>query len=343
MALKPTFSLTIGTINSSSANPVAGPERFFIERDMDVPADGLSLHVMDRSGIKPGDQVSVSIGHDDQNETVFTGTVAAVRPAITGTEILAAGMMDALLNLRFSATFENQTAGNIVNQILNQAGVTPGTIDDGPMLPAYAIDGSRSAYSHIRSLADRLGYELYTDSNGQIMFRALGDAAGLDAGVAFPVSLPGGAAERYSFAQHLIAARSVEQRAPWATVEVGGESPMSGEGDTTVHWLTTDDSSYRGAAGTGDPTIVIIDHAARTKDLADRFAAGYLATWARTTQELTITILGRPQVDLGDDISAADLPDTSMNGSGYVRSIRHTFSPEKGFVTELRIALTRNR
>ena len=93
---------------------------------------------------------------------------------------------------------------------------------------------------------------------------------------------------------------------------------MSGQGDTTEHWLTTNDADYRGSAGDGEPALLVRDPAARTKDLADRFAAGRLAVAARAAREVSITVLGRPQVDLGDTIAVADVPDETVNGSGYV-------------------------
>ena len=48
--LRPTFTLTIGSLQSSSAKPTGGPRALVVERDMDVPADALSLRLMDASG-----------------------------------------------------------------------------------------------------------------------------------------------------------------------------------------------------------------------------------------------------------------------------------------------------
>jgi hypothetical protein len=114
---------------------------------------------------------------------------------------------------------------------------------------------------------------------------------------------------------------------------------MSGQGDQTSHWLTVNDADYRGSAGDGDPRLILLDPAARTKDLADRFAAGWLAVARRTAHELRVTVLGRPGVDLGATVTAADVPDALANGSGYVRAIRHRFGSTAGFVTDLRVSV----
>jgi hypothetical protein len=83
----------------------------------------------------------------------------------------------------------------------------------------------------------------------------------------------------------------------------------------------------------------VSDGAARTKDLADRFAAGLLATAQRGASHVDITVLGRPEIELGDHVQVSDLPDSSSALSGYVRSVRHRFGEDAGFVTDLRIAL----
>ncbi|MBI1925835.1 hypothetical protein HYR99_16495 [Candidatus Poribacteria bacterium] len=346
--LQPTFSLTIGSLKSTTDNPIAGPKRLVIDRDMDIPADALRLDLMERAGIALGDEVTVALGHDGEEETVFTGTVVALRPAIVGVEIRALGGMNELLNFRASVTFEEQTAGSIARDLIAQAGLSAGTVDDGPTLPRYAVDSRFSAFAHLKDLADRLGYELYANRDGDVMFHALGPAAGLDAAagglfgavVSAAAALLGiGGGESYAYGQHLLAAASDQRPVAWGTIEVGGESPMSGQGETTVHWLTTSDADYRGSAGDGHPTLLILDPVARTRDLADRFAAGRQAAAARTAHQVQLTVLGRPQVDLGDSITATDLPDERINGSGYVRAIRHRFGEGIGFVTDFRISV----
>jgi phage protein D len=344
--LRPTFTLTIGSLSSSTGNPVAGPGTLVLERDMDVPADALRLRLRERAGITVGDAVTLELGHDGEEETVFTGTVESVRPAISGVVVRALGKTHDLLNLRTSATYVNQSAGNIARDLIGQAGLSEGTVEDGPTLPRYVVDRALSGYRHLKELADRLGYELYADRDGNVMFHALGPAANLDAlgGALGAVAgaagaLLGAGAESYAFGQHLLSAVTGWRGVAWGTVEVGGESPMSGQGDTTEHWLTTNDADYMGSAGEGEPALLVRDPVARTKDLADRFAAGRLAVAARTAREVSITVLGRPQVDLGRTIAVADVPDDTVNGSGYVRAIRHRFGDEAGFVTEMRISV----
>lgn len=345
--LRPTYALSIGGLSSDTGNPVAGPGAFVVDRDMDVPADALRLHLKERTGIPVGDAVTLALGFDGEEETVFTGSVEAVRPALSGVVVRALGTTSGLLNLRTSSTYTNQSAGTVVRDLVDQAGVSAGTVEDGPVLPRYVVDHALSGHRHAKELADRLGYELYTDRDGNLMFHALGPGAALDALGGALGAIAGAAAglagvaggEGYAFGRQLLRATAGRRGVAWGTVEVGGESPMSRRGDTTEHWLTTNDDDYRGTAGDGGPTLLVRDPVARTKDLADRFAAGRLAVAARSAREVSITVFGQPQVDLGATVATEAVPDEEINGSGYVRAIRHRLNEREGFLTDMRVSL----
>jgi phage protein D len=354
--LKPSYALTIGAFSSANDNTVGGPLRLSVLRDMAVAADAAQIALADRSGVNLHDEVSVQMGHDGENEDVLRGTVAALRPDLLGVQVTVLGMMQRLLDLRTAAWYDNQSAGAIARDLIDQAGLEAGTIDEGPALPRYAVDKRCSGYAHLRLLADRLGFELYAKRDGKICFHGLGDGAGLDAGggllgaagaVAGAASsavgaLLGTGGEGYQYGRHLLQGQAQRLAPAWGRIVVGGESPMSGQGDGTAHWLTVDDSDYLGeaAASVDTPALLVIDPAARTKDIADRFAAGMLATGQRGAHQVTIRVLGRPQVDLGDTIQVGAAPEEMLNASGYVRALHHYLDSERGFVTDLRIVVS---
>jgi phage protein D len=354
--LNPDFAITAGNFKAASDSAVGGPVAIFVDRGMDIPADSLELLLMDRGGISAGDDATVELGHDREKEKVFTGSVAEVTPQFgqpTMVRVRAIGTMGKLLNLRKAATYEGQSAGDIVKDLISAAGLDAGTVSDGPTLPRFSIDERASAYAHARGLAARLGYELYTTREGKLMFQPLGSAASLDAsagggllGAAASAAVSaassllglGGGAVGYAFGQHLVNVAGTKSTDPLGSVKVGGESPMSSQGDTTAHWLTTNDSDYQGSAGDGEPHRLFLDGAARTKDLADRFAKGRLATAKRASHQVRLTVLGNPGVELGDSISVTDVPDQAATGKGYIRAIRHVLSGRRGFLTTITIA-----
>jgi hypothetical protein len=215
--LRPVFTITAGSFQSDETNPVGGPAAIVIDRDMDAAAELAEIVVMDRSGIAVDDPIAIELGHDGQRQTVFTGDVISVRATLQGPRLRALGKMRALLDLRTAAFYENQSAGRIVSDLIGQAGLAEGTVDEGPTLPRFAIDRRVSAHRHIRGLAGRLGFELYTDRSGQVMFHGLGGAAGLDAAgalgsvaaaAASALGL-GGSGEGYEFGRHRCRARVI--------------------------------------------------------------------------------------------------------------------------------------
>ncbi|HEY0735989.1 MAG TPA: hypothetical protein VGD69_13835 [Herpetosiphonaceae bacterium] len=307
---------------------------------MDIAADSAEVLLVERGEVALGDALDLQLGHDGESERVFTGNVVALRPSITGVSIWALGTAVALLNTRIASFYENQTIGAIVRDLVGQAGLSTGTIDEGPLLPRFTVDGRQSVYAHLRELAQRIGCELYSDRNGKMVFRALGSLGGLGGAVGAVGGLPGGSGVGYTFGQHLLAAGADVRPVAWGTIDVGGESPVSGQGTSTAHWLTTNDTDYRGSAGTDAPKRLILDPAARTKDLADTFAKGRLVVAGRRAHQIEVAVLGQPQVDLGDTIDVAGLADALINKSGYVCFIRHHFDAQRGFVSTLRIVVT---
>lgn len=352
-ALNPTFSVSVGSARSSSASPVGMPRRLSVERDMGVPADSCELLLARPVQAGPGDEVQVELGMGDELKRVFTGEVVELRPSLEGFRLRALGKMNALLKLRVSAAYLDHSVGRIVRDLIDRAGLKSSEVSDGPTLPVFYVDQRASAYRFVRDLADRLGYELYTDREGKVMFKAHGAAAGLDSAggglgglgggwAAGALSAAAGAlaggAGGYRYGKELMAGGARRSEPAWGRVEVSGESPASEHGEESSHFLTANRRDFRGAAGDGKPVRILIDPAARTKELADRFAAGRLATARRGAGELFATVAGRAGVELGDPVTLADAPDGLVSGGGYVRAVRHRFGERTGFVTDLRVA-----
>jgi hypothetical protein len=340
----PRFALRLGGLQADTAHAAGGPSYFAVERSLDVPADGMRVWLAERGSVQPGDAAELELGDEDGTERVFTGTVAEVRPRPGGTEVFAVGTMLGLLELRTSSFYQQQSAGDVARDLIGQAGLDEGDISDGLSLPRFAVHRRLPAYPQLQALARRLGYDLFSDREGKIHFRGLGAAAGLDAlgggpggglggAVGGALGAPGGGGGALAYGEHLVDARAAVRPVPGRRVVVGGESPMSGQGEDKSFWLTAADEEFEDSAGDGDE-VLVTDPLARTKDMAGRFAAGYLAGLRRRTREVRLTMLGRGDLDLGDPLQSRDAPDELLNGSGYVRALRHRFGARIGFLSE---------
>jgi hypothetical protein len=215
--------------------------------------------------------------------------------------------------LRVPAAYERRDAGAIVRDLATRAGVETGTVEPGVMLPADYLDGAVSAYHHARALADRLGFELYTDRRGRLMFREPRPTV----------------TTTYTYGRDLFAAAG-RVNTDWLAPVVGGEGHMSEGGENSVHWLSVEDLT----GGTGGQ--LVLDSLARTQDLADRFAEGYATTWHRNLRRVTLRVLGNARSDLGDGVRLAGTP--ALGDGGYVRAVRHTVDARSGWVTELGVS-----
>ena len=350
--LAPRFSFTAGQLTADSDSPVAAPSRFVVERSLDVPVDGLRVLLAESGGVAAGDAVELELGDDDGLERVFTGTVAEVRPRLGGCQLLCVGTLLALAELRVASFYQDQSAGDIVKDLIGQASLQQGQIEDGITLPRYAVERRLGALAQVRRLAERLGYSVFSDREGKVHFRGLGAAASLGAGglggiagaaagaagaAAGALGL-GGSGGGLTFGVHLLAARGAAQPAFARKVTVGGESPMSGQGEDKSFWLTAKDTDYQDSAGSGDEWL-ITDGAARTKDMALRFAEGYAAAFARRARAVRVSVLGMPTVELGDSLSTSEAPEAGLNASGTVTALRHRFGERDGFVTDLTIGV----
>jgi hypothetical protein len=339
MSLKPAFTLTAGSFRSTTAAAAGGPTKMTVERHMDVASDALQVWLMRAPDLSAGDAVELKLGYVGDEETVFTGEVAGVRAGLDGCLLQAVGTMGKLLTAHASSVYERQDAGSIVRDLIQTAGASAGDIASGPILPLFTVDRLRNAWQHARALADRLGFELFATRTGAIVFKPFGAAAELDTGlVSSVVAAVTGGGTGFTYGQHLVRGDVLTAGRAIDAVEVGGESPASMQGDATVHWLTTNDTDFRGRAGSGSRRLTVHDGAARTKDLADRFAAGLLARASRGVSQAAITVLGRASIELGDHVEAADIPGRPRV-SGYVRGLRHRFGGHVGFLTDLVVAM----
>jgi hypothetical protein len=347
--MRPGFSFSAGSLTSDSSSPVAGPSRFVVERSLDVPIDCLRVTLAESAGVAPADSVQLDLGDENGLERVFTGSVAEIRPRLDGCELFCVGTMLALVDLRVSSFYQAQSAGDVVRDLIGQASLDEGDISDGIELTRFAVDRRAGAYAQLQQLAERLGYSLFCDRQGKVHFRGLGSAANLDslggalgglgseaAGAASAAASAfgvGGGGD-LAYGQHLLAALG-RLRPPFGrTLVVGGESPMSGQGEDKSFWLTATDTDYEASSGNGDE-LLVIDTAARTKDMAARFAAGYAASFGRRSGEVRLTVLGMPTLELGDATGASKVPESGLNASGYVKDLRHRFGFQEGFLTDI--------
>lgn len=321
--LNPAYKLTIGKkFIDTTDKPLASTViDLLVSLDMGTPADSVTVMLGNADGLKPadGDAVTVELGDADGGglTKVLTAAVVAVEPGLTTTRVVAFSGANDVLRTFTDQTYESKTAGQIVSDLAGQAGVTVASADDGITFPAYVVDGRRSVYQHAHDLADLCGFDLYLNTDGELVFEAF---------------TSGKTVHPVEYAKDVLAL-DVRHLPPLAgQVEAWGESPTGSAGANAWPWLTKDFSSSKGTAGSGE-VLLLQRPVLRTATAAGLAATAALTTIQRQTLRGQVTLAGRPDILLGDALQLKGLPQAALNATYQVRGVTHRVSKRRGFTT----------
>lgn len=345
--LKPAYKIIIGrkffdTTDEPKASNVVD---LTVKLDIETPADCVTLVLGNVNSLDPArdDQVKIELGYEDNGglTQVMVGSIVTVEPDFTTKRVIAYTAAQTLLRTFVDQTYESKTAGQIVQDLISRAsggdslgsavgsalaGLTGQTTlevanaEDGINFPAYVIDSNRSIYHHMRDLADLCGFDLYINSDGNLVFE----------------NFTGGKTVHvFEYAKDIINLE-VKRTPPRVTqVEAWGESPAGRSGANSYAWLTNNFRTSLGTAGSQNPKYLLERPALRTAAAARTAAEATLTTFQRQTLRGKILVLGNPQVKLGDAIRLQNIPDNTLNQTFQIRNITHHINKTNGFTTTI--------
>jgi phage protein D len=269
--------------------------------------------------VSVGDDFTIGLGYeDDQPATVLSGKVSAIdyNPRMVAIEVEAATC--ALARYYHAGSYVQQTIGDIVSDLVAQAGLTAGTIEASQSLAAYHVDERRAVWSHIVDLSNIADLSLTTSAEGALEMRE-------------PKSGPVTSTLRYG------AELLLWQAGPRLTEEIALQAAPYGagseEGSAKWHILLKDPTG-----GSPDaPTIVL--PAARDRETADAFSQARQSRKARRGLYGRAIVTGIPTLRAGDVVEMVDLP-TGGDLTFRCRSVCHEIAPDVGFATHLQLEAT---
>jgi phage protein D len=278
---------------------------------------------LDGSGQAPtaaiGDAGSVSLGYEDgSTELAFSGQVEDVRHSVQGvTRITATNGGASLSKLRVNQSYEQQQAGDIVNDLAGRAGIGTDTVEDGAEFPFYVVDDRRNACQHVAALARKSGYlALFTPENG----------------LSFAPFTAGQPVQTFTYGEDVLSLHATEATPAVGAVTTVGEGAAGSQGQEASSWLVKDPSSVTGSSGSG-PERLIQDASLRSGEAAQGAADGIAGAAERTKLVGELLVPGAPAVVVGSAVEVVDAPQNALNGQYLVRGIRHRFSKRGGFTT----------
>lgn len=323
MLLHPAYKLIIGDkiVDTTDEPQASTAVSLTVRLDMDTPADSFALLLGQVGGFQPqrDDEARIELGfRDDTLTLVMVGQVISADSGLTLRRVIGHSPAHKLLHHFTNQTYEAKSAGDIVSDLANQAGVEVARAESGILFPAYVVDGRLSFYHHMRALADLCGFDLYLDAEGKLVFAPFRS---------------GNTIHLFDYAKQIV------ELEHWQTTPGAGEVQAWGEGpggsDDTWAWLTKDFSGRKGTAGSGAPVRLLERPALRTAEAAQTAADAAYAHLTRQTLRGTLLSTGQPKVKLGDAIQLRNLPDASMNASFQVRSVTHHIDKVSGFTTRI--------
>ena len=286
-----------------------------VSRTMGLPTDWAEVCLIGSNSysFKKGDAVKVKLGYDDTLTKTFSGHVENISQEINRVRIIALGAGAKLLRLRLNRIYLSQTAGLIVKNIAQEAKVKVKMASDGITFPVYAVDDTTNGYEHILKLADRCNFEAYITENEELVFKEWGSPKN----------------NQLKFGREIIMLEAFDNAPLFTSTKVFGESPSSVKGADTYHWLTK--KEVKGEAGSGT-VLVVQDAAVRDQKTAETVAKARMEK-LKYTFVLVVEIVGKPSVNIGDNVTIDGAPYSTLSGNLEVRSIEHYLSKGKGFTS----------
>jgi len=314
--MRPSYLVTIGSEQFSLENE---PEVISVKvtRNIGLPTDSCEVYLIGSEdySFKKADSMKIKLGYDDEIKLVFSGLVENINYEVNRVRINALGFGVKLLRLRFNRVYLNQTAGMIVKDIAQEAGIMVGEASDGISFPIYVVDDATDAFEHVLKLAERCNFEVYFTEDENLMFKEMG----------------GGKNHSLRYGQEIIRLAAFDFSPLCTSANIFGESPSSVRGSDTYHWLTKQE--VKGEAGSGT-VLTIHDPAIRDKKTAETVAKARREKLGYTFG-LAVETVGKPQIKLGDTVALEDVPNSALTNQLEVKSLEHYLSKSKGFTTVL--------
>jgi len=280
------------------------------------------------------DPVNVFLGYEDDVVKVFSGLVETVERGISTVRVFGLAFSVNLLLFRTNKVYVNQTAGQIVSDLLSslkqrvkgitQFPVEEGQIMDGVSFPVYVVDSRLSAYEHMEKLAKRSNYVFYISSENKFYFK----------------KYEGGEVQVLKYGKDVIEVNVTKMVGQYDSVIVYGESPSSWSGGETYHWLSKREvlglASYSSTEGQKEVSrghlLAMQDPVIKDGNTASTTAEN-LSNIVNRELQIVLRIIGNSKLKVNDTIKVEDLEGEVFNSQLRVIEVEHYLSKLNGFTS----------
>ena len=300
--------------------------------------------ILDDIGVAIGSTVEVSAVPSDGGspEKLISGEVTALEGDYGhwGRRVIVRGydMTHRLHRGRVTETYQNVTTSDVVQQVVNRAGLQIGQIDSTSVTHDQVSQPNLSDWDFLKALSRETGYEMVVDEDGKFYFRQPIDAS----------TGPGPGSYQSQTDEQLIFGSDLREFRPRVTaaaqvgdVKVRGWDPDqkqivvgSAQAKSTTAVLNDDPSSL--ANDFGNMTFTIHNRPIADQSEADDTAGSVAEQLGSAFAEAEGTTNGNPSLDAGTTVNVSNVAD-AFAGQYTLSQVRHIFD-EEGYRTHFTVA-----
>jgi hypothetical protein len=266
----------------------------------------------------PGDPAIIELDGGEGAQTVLTGKIQGLFHHLLGVEVWVADGGAALAGFHSAATYEKQSAKDIVTALASEAGVDVGALDMDLRLSAYAASQRRSAAEHIAYLADLDGRLAFFDGDGALQVRPR----------------PSGPADlALLFGREIIACQARQLPAPSPRRMLLGSGP-AGAADAPDALRPSLEPLPSDAPNPGKEAIWRAAAILRTPQAANAASQAADQAMAAHTSQIACRAFLLPQLRPGLVVEIQELPGAvGENGPWLLRRVTFRLNPRDGATT----------
>lgn len=258
---------------------------------------------------------------DGETHTIMKGVVTQFRQGINGiTRVTLSNGGAALARLRVNQAYEQQTAGEIVADLAQRAGVEIDIAESGIDLAYFVVDDRSSAAQHLMSLAVACDFVTYMTPENALYFGPANQNQAI---------------KTFTYGVNLLQASAQRTQLPLNSIRAIGEGAAGSDGQDAWCWLVKQRDAVTTEVGDVDAGRIVYSGAWRSADASASAAAGHLAAVQKLALTGRLVVPGAPEVAVGNVIDVEGAHQGDINGQFLVTAVRHHYSKSRGFVSEI--------
>jgi prophage tail gpP-like protein len=313
MSLAPSLSVTLGNLRYDT-------HALAMEACLALLPRGSSFEVRlpanARFEAAPGDDAELKADGGEGSELVLKGKVQRVQRDVRGINVIAADAAADLATFRPTATYEKQSAADVIRALAGEVQASVSDMDLDLPLPAYVAVPARTAAEQIAELARLGGCIARVDAEGRLSV----------------IARPTEATVALKYAREFLDYRVTENPSRNPRRFAVGFGPAGSASAPNALRQTTDFLPSTSADGGVDvlrPSFAML----RTPGAASDASTALQTAAAARTKRLRATCFLLPTLQPGAVIEVQELPDGLNEGPWLVTCVVHRLRPASGGAT----------